>query len=359
MKKILQSLFTPKATQTTAGALAEKFGLTLRGDKNTVVAGVAPIMDAAPGQLTFYSTEKTSETFKILPIETLKKTRATVIVLQSDQIKDAPAGATLLIAESPRGAMSKIIGEIYKEPARRGISKNATIERGVFFRDRKNVYVAANATIRRGAVIESGVEIESGACVGGHVIVGKNTTIGANAFIDNATTGADCVIHPNAVIGKDGFGFVRENGVNTRIPHAGRVVLGDRVSVGSCTCIDRGLMSDTKIGDGTKVDNLCQIAHGVIIGRECFLAAGVGIAGGAVIGDRVLVGGHTGIANKVIIGDDVSVGAASGIFQNVAAGARVMGSPAVGMMEYMRTVAWTRKQIKESKNEKRETKDDI
>ena len=91
------------------------------------------------------------------------------------------------------------------------------------------------------------------------------------------------------------------------IPHVGRVVLGDRVSVGSNSCIDRGAMTDTIVGEGTKIDNLCQIAHGVIVGKECFLASGVGLAGGSVIGDRVLLGGQVGVSNGMHIGDDCKI----------------------------------------------------
>lgn len=337
---------TPRANATTAGALAEKFGLELRGDANTPVKGVAPIADAKPGQLAFYSTERNSAAFKILPIEVLKNTRATVILIQPEQVKNAPNGATLLITDSPRGNIVKILGEIYREPPRFGISGKATVARGVFFRDKKTVYVGQYATIERGAVIEPDVKIYPGAYIGKNVTIGRGTIVHTGAHIENATIGADCVINPNAVIGKDGFGYTRQDGHNVFIPHVGRVVLGDRVSVGANTCIDRGAMTDTTIGSGTKIDNLCQIAHGVVVGNECFLAAGVGIAGGCVIGDRVLLGGHVGLANGVKIGNDASVGANSGVFRNVPDGETHMGYPAGPGTEFMRHYAWLKKQVK-------------
>lgn len=337
---------TPRANATTAGALAEKFGLELRGDANAPVKGVAPIADAKPGQLAFYSTERNSAAFKILPIEVLKNTRATVILIQPEQVKNAPNGATLLITDSPRGNIVKILGEIYREPPRFGISGKATVARGVFFRDKKTVYVGQYATIERGAVIEPDVKIYPGAYIGKNVTIGRGTIVHTGAHIENATIGADCVINPNAVIGKDGFGYTRQDGHNVFIPHVGRVVLGDRVSVGANTCIDRGAMTDTTIGSGTKIDNLCQIAHGVVVGNECFLAAGVGIAGGCVIGDRVLLGGHVGLANGVKIGNDASVGANSGVFRNVPDGETHMGYPAGPGTEFMRHYAWLKKQVK-------------
>lgn len=343
MLKIIKSLFMPAAAQTTAGALAEKFGLELRGDPAAPVRGVAPIADARPGQLAFYSTEQNSAAFKILPISVLENTRATVILLQPDQVSHAPAGTTLLITDSPRGNIVKILGEIYREKPRFGIDKNATIERGVFFRKKRTVYVGQFATVERGTVIEADVKIYPGAYIGRNVTIGAGTIVHSGAHIENATIGAECVINAGAVIGKDGFGYTRQDGHNVFIPHVGRVVLGDRVSVGANTCIDRGAMTDTTIGDGTKIDNLCQIAHGVVIGRECFLASGVGLAGGTVIGDRVLLGGHVGIANGVKIADDAEVGAQSGVFRNIPQGARYMGYPAGPGTEFMRHYAWIKK----------------
>lgn len=337
----------PRAAETTAGALAEKFGLQLRGDANARITGVAPIADARPGQLAFYSTEQNSSAFKILPIEVLKNTRATVILVQPEQADNAPRGATLLITDSPRGNIVKILGEIYREPPRFGISKHAVVERGVFFRHRKTVYVGQYATIERGAVIEADVKIYPGAYIGRNVTIGRGTVVQTGAHIENATIGAECVINAGAVIGKDGFGYTRQNGHNVFIPHTGRVVLGDRVSVGANTCIDRGAMTDTRVGDGTKIDNLCQIAHGVVIGCECFLASGVGLAGGVVVGDRALLAGHVGVANGVKIGNDAEVGANSGVFRNVPDGQRHMGYPAGPGTEFMRHYAWIRKHVKE------------
>ncbi len=346
MLKILKSLLGPAATKTTAGELAAQFGLELRGDEKTPVRGVAPIADAKPGDLAFYSTEQNSAAFKILPISVLENARASVILLQPEQVEHAPHGATLLITPSPRGNIVKILGEIYREKPRFGISNDATIARGVYFRKRKTVYVGQYVTIERGAVIEADVKIYPGAYIGRNVTIGRGTVVAHGAHIENATIGAECVINSNAVIGKDGFGYTRQDGHNIFIPHTGRVILGDRVSVGANTCIDRGAMTDTRVGDGTKIDNLCQIAHGVVIGAECFLASGVGLAGGVVIGDRALLAGHVGVANGVHIGDDASVGANSGVFRDVPNGESHMGYPAGPGTEFMRHYAWLRRNTK-------------
>ena len=345
MLKIIEALFGPRGIKTTAGELAEKFGLELRGDKETVVSGVAPIADAKPGQLAFYSTEQNSSAFKILPIDVLRNTRASVILLQPEQIKDAPRGATLLVTDSPRGNIVKILGEIYREKPRFGVDADAHVERGVFFRSRKTNYIGQFATVERGAVIEPGVKIYPGAYIGRNVTLGRGTIVYSGAHIENATIGEDCVINANAVIGKNGFGYTRQNGHNVFIPHVGRVVLGNRVSVGANSCIDRGAMTDTIVGDGTKIDNLCQIAHGVVIGKECFLASGVGLAGGTVIGDRVLLGGQVGVSNGIHIADDAEVGAKSGVFKNIPAKTKAMGYPAGVGTEFFRHYAWVKKHI--------------
>jgi len=349
MQKLLKKLFGSRGAKTTAGQLAKKFGLELRGKATEPVNGVAPIADATAGQLAFYSTEKNNATFKILPIETLKHTKATIILLQPEMVKYAPHGATLLVSDSPRAEIVKILGAIYADKPKRGVDFTARVERGVFFRRRRTSYVGPYAVVQRGAVIERGVHIGANAFVGAGVILGENTVVAAGAHIENATVGRDCVVYTGAVIGKDGFGFTRQNGKNIFIPHVGRVILGDRVSVGANSCIDRGVMTDTTIGDGTKIDNLCQIAHGVIIGKECFLAGGVGLAGGVVIGDHAMLGGHVGVANKVRIGNNASVGANSGVLRDVPDGQSVSGSPAVPGMEFMRMHAWLRKQIKNDK----------
>lgn len=345
INKLLQWLFRPKALKTTAGELATKFGLKLQGDPNTVVCGVAPIADAKRGQLAFYSTERNSNAFKILPIEVLHNTKATTILLQPEQVADAPNGATLLITDSPRGNIVKILGEVYKEKPRYGINHFAMVEYGVFFRKKRSVYIGQFATVERGAVIEENVKIYPHAFIGRNVVLHSGTIVKSGAHIENATIGADCVINANAVIGKDGFGYTRQDGHNVFIPHVGRVVLGDRVSVGANSCIDRGAMTDTIVGDGTKIDNLCQIAHGVVIGKECFLASGVGLAGGVVVGDRALLAGHVGVANGVHIGNDAEIGANSGVFRDVADGEKCMGYPAMPGREFLRHYAWVKQQM--------------
>ena len=184
MRNFIKSLFMPAANKTTAGALAAKFGLELRGDANAIVRGVAPIADAKPGQLAFYSTEQNSNAFKILPVSVLENTRATVILVQPEMASHAPDGVTLLITDSPRGNIVKILGEIYREKPRFGISKQANIERGVFFRKKRTNYVAPFATVERGAVLEPGAKIYPNAFIGRNVVLGRDTVVHSGAHIE-------------------------------------------------------------------------------------------------------------------------------------------------------------------------------
>jgi len=343
MKKLLTKLFRPRAKKATAGEIAKKFGLKIQGDARRQIISVAPIMDAAVGDASFYSTERNSSAFRILPISVLENTKASVILLQPESVPHAPKGATLLISDSPRNDVIKILDYLYAEKPKRGISLDAIVARGVFFRKKKSVYIAPFAIVERGAAIEEGVQILSGAYVGRNCHIGKNTIIHQNAVIENATIGDDCVIHNGASIGKAGFGYTRKDGHNVFISHAGRVILGNRVDVGANSCIDRGMLTDTTIGDGTKIDNLCQIAHGVIIGKEVFMAAGTGIAGGVVIGDRVMMGGHSAVPNGIHIGDDVELAAKSAPINDLESGKKYFGWPAFPSLESMRMIAWTRK----------------
>lgn len=343
MKRILMKLFGPRVKKTTAGEIAKMFGLELKGDPKTLIAGIAPIADAKPGDIAFYSTERNVASFRILPIEVLEKTKASVIIVQPENLKHAPNGAALLITEHPRAEVVKVLDFIFAEPKKRGISLDAIIARGVFFRKKKSVYIAPFAVVERGAAIEENVQIMTGAYIGRNCRIGKNTVIHPHAVVENATIGDDCVIYNGASIGKAGFGFTVQNGKNVFIPHAGRVIIGNRVSIGANSCVDRGVMTDTQIGDGTKIDNLVQIGHGVIIGQECFVAAEAGMAGGVVIGDRVKIGGQAGIPNGIHIGDDVELAAKSGPIKSVPAGERLFGWPAFPAIESMRMTAWVRK----------------
>lgn len=197
------------------------------------------------------------------------------------------------------------------------------------------------------AQIEDGVVVEPGAVIGDYAAVGRNSVVGANSVIGNhCQIGRDCRIGPGAAIqyslignsvcifggaqiGQDGFGFVPGPGGLEKVPQLGRVIIQDRVEIGANTTIDRGALDDTVIGEGTKIDNLVQIAHNVRIGRHCVIAAHTGISGSVTVGDGCMFGGRVGIADHLTIGNGVQIGASSGVMHDIPDGERWLGTPAL------------------------------
>ena len=219
----------------------------------------------------------------------------------------------------------------------------------------KEVKLENNVSIGAFSVIGSSVRIKSGSIIGSHVVIGKGAVIGESAFIHSgvkigsyATIGDRFICHPNAVIGSDGFSFVSPDGggveqarkvlsltgvdqINhyVRIPSLGSVDVGNDVEIGAGSVIDRGTIENTRVGNGTKVDNMVHIGHNVSIGENCLLCGQVGIAGSADIGDRVVLGGQVGVADNVSIGRDSIVAGKSGVSSNVPEGRFMMGNPAM------------------------------
>ena len=201
------------------------------------------------------------------------------------------------------------------------------------------VTIDPGAVIGPRAEIGAGTVIAAGAVVGPNVHIGRDCAIGAGVSIIHALIGDRVIIHPGCRIGQDGFGYLMGAAGHVKIPQIGRVIIQDDVEIGANTTIDRGAMSDTVIGEGTKIDNLVQIAHNVLIGRHCVLASQTGISGSAVIGDNVMTGGQVGIADHVTIGAGAALGAKAGVMHDVPPGARWVGAPAKPVKQFFREVA--------------------
>jgi UDP-3-O-[3-hydroxymyristoyl] glucosamine N-acyltransferase len=213
----------------------------------------------------------------------------------------------------------------------------------------KNAHVHSAAVIGAGAIIDEGAEIAPYAIIGPGVHIGSGTVIGSHADIRCAVIGKDCKIKPSAVIGGAGFGVTGDEHGMLDIPHLGRVIMGNRVSIGSQSCIDRGQIGDTIIGDDVKIDNLVQIAHNCHIGKGTVIAGHTGISGSCHVGEGVQMGGNVGLADHLTIGDGASIAARAGVMHDIPAGEVWSGIPAMPIREHMRLVSATRKLIQKPK----------
>jgi UDP-3-O-[3-hydroxymyristoyl] glucosamine N-acyltransferase len=215
--------------------------------------------------------------------------------------------------------------------------------------------VDPSAVVHETAELGEGVSIQPGAVIEAHVEIGPRTVIEAGVFLGEGTSvGADChlsprsvvmrdcrlgdrvILQPGAVIGADGFKYLPMGGRHVKIPQIGRVVIGDDVEIGANTCVDRASFTETRIGRGTKIDNLTQIGHNCRIGEDCIVVAQVGIGGSVTVGDRTVIAGQVGIADNIEIGSDVMIAAKSGVRKNVPDGVGVFGVPALPQREAMR-----------------------
>ena len=211
-----------------------------------------------------------------------------------------------------------------------------------------DVTIDERACIGEGVVIGNGVHIGRHSIIGSGCKIGENSNIGANCRLDsnvviyhNCRLGHHVIIQANATIGATGFGYSVIDGAHRLIPHNGGVVIEDYVEIGANTCIDRAKFGNTIVGAGTKIDNLVQVAHNVVIGKCCLIAAQVGISGSCTLGDGVVLAGQAGLADNIQIGDGAMVGAQSGVMKNVPPGEKMLWTPAIKRDEAMRTIGLT------------------
>lgn len=277
--------------------------------------------------------------------EKASKIKATACITTKELENFVPEGVAKLISDNPKLAFLKLNIAMYAEKMHDAhIASSAKIspsaKLGV------NCYVGENVVIEDDVVIGDNCIIEHGAVISDSCQIGNNCRIGVNAKISYCQMGDNCYIFAGAQIGNDGFGFMMIDGQHKRIPQLGRVIIGDDVEIGVNSCIDRGALDDTIIGDGCRIDNLVQIAHNDILGRGCVVVAQTGIAGSCTFGDYVVCGGQTGFADHLTVGSGAQIAAQSGILQDIEPGAVVMGYPAIPIKDFMRQTLTLRKLLK-------------
>jgi UDP-3-O-[3-hydroxymyristoyl] glucosamine N-acyltransferase len=302
------------------------------GQEGRVLSGVAPLDDAGPDHLAYMDNARYGDA--------LAATRAGAVLVSRRFAAKVPEASVALVVPDAHRAYATVLARLYPSALRPGSGFGATgVTPGSFVhssaRLERGVTVDPGAVVGPGAEIGRGTVIGAGAVVGPEVRIGRDCSIGPNASVQAALIGNRVILHPGVRIGQDGFGFAM-GARHEKVPQVGRVVIQDDVEIGANTTIDRGATRDTIIGEGTKIDNLVQIAHNVIIGRHCVVVAQTGISGSATLEDYVVLAGQVGVVGHVRIGKGAQIAGSSNVNGDVPPGARWGGTPAKPVREWFR-----------------------
>ena len=251
---------------------------------------------------------------------------------------------TLILARDPLGAFITAVEKLHPrpKPSFRGVHPTAIVDPTAIVPD--DVELGPHAVVGEGTKIGRGAKLGAGVVVGHFCTLGDEVTIWPNAVVyDRCIIGNRVVIHSGTVIGADGFGYRTVAGKHVKVPQLGHVEIGDDVEIGANCAIDRATFGATVVGEGTKVDNLVQIAHNVVLGRHNLIVSQVGIAGSCTTGEYVVIGGQAGMIDHLHIGDRAMVGAQTGITRDVEVDARILGTPGLLQRDQMRIWVTTRK----------------
>jgi UDP-3-O-[3-hydroxymyristoyl] glucosamine N-acyltransferase len=321
----------------TAAELANIVAGELVGDKSIILTGANDISRAKNNEISFLGNLKYFA-------EALK-TEAGVIFVSDDIDISKFQNKNIIKVSNPQYAYSIALSIIEKE-------RLSSIEKNIH----KSAFIAGSAKVGKDAYIGHNVVIESGAEIGDdarifpNVYIGKDVKIGKNCLIypnvvirENTIINDRVILQPGVVVGGDGFGFVSVGAKSQKIPQIGRVEIGNDVEIGANTTIDRATVGATKIGDGTKIDNLVQIAHNVTIGKNCVIVSQTGISGSTHLGNNVAIGGQTGLVGHLKIGNNVMIASQSGISRDIKDGQQVGGNPMASINQSIKIRALMRK----------------
>jgi UDP-3-O-[3-hydroxymyristoyl] glucosamine N-acyltransferase len=308
--------------------LAEWVDGTVVGDGETQISGVAAVEDARAGEITFIADPK--------HLPKLGETKASAVIVSKEVTQ---ADRPLLCVTHPHLAFAKILTLFFEKPYQpKGIDPNTwispTAKLGKDLSLYPFVYVGDRCLIGDRVILYPGVYVGEDAAVGEDSILYPNVSVYPGAVV-----GKRVILHSGVVIGSDGFGYVKEGKKNVKIPQVGTVEIEDDVELGANTTVDRATLGKTIIRRGTKIDNLVQVAHNVVIGEDSVLCAQAGISGSTKIGSNVTLAGQVGVVDHVEIGDNVIVGAQAGVTHNLPGNQGYVGSPALPHREFLRSNA--------------------
>ncbi len=274
----------------------------LHGNDNVEITNAASLEKASTGEIAFC--EKAGD---------LTATSASCIIVPTDLVSLLPENMAVITVAHPKLAFARIAHVLH--PSKKyvpGIHKSSVVAENAMLGG--NILIEAFCIIGDGTSVGEGTQVRSGSKIGDNVKIGKNCILHPNVCIeDGCTVGNNVILHAGVVIGADGFGYVRDSEEYVKFPQIGTVVIEDNVEVGANTCIDRGALGETRIGEGTKIDNLVQIAHNVTIGKRVVIAAQTGISGSVVIEDDCVIGGQVGIGDHVRILSGAIIGSQAGV----------------------------------------------